>query len=84
LEANFNSIATSHSDLKKLQRGYSQQLDSLQLSLNQTLQRCGSPCDGVSLDSLAFSTNFSMIPSVEQQLEALHNVSDSNITADLE
>ncbi|KFQ05633.1 hypothetical protein N330_06908, partial [Leptosomus discolor] len=52
--------------------------------LNQTLQRCGRPCGRVSLDSLAFSTNFSTIPGVERQLEALGDVSGSNITADLE
>ncbi|XP_009960317.1 PREDICTED: prominin-1-A-like, partial [Leptosomus discolor] len=49
-----------------------------------TLQRCGRPCGRVSLDSLAFSTNFSTIPGVERQLEALGDVSGSNITADLE
>nr|XP_021149452.1 prominin-1-A [Columba livia] len=44
----------------------------------------GHTCSNVSLDGLAFSTNFTLIPSVEQQLEVLDGVSDSNITADLE
>ncbi|KAM9284718.1 prominin-1-A-like [Morus bassanus] len=83
VEAAFGSITSTHSNLEELQSNYSQQLASLQDSLNQTLQRCGQPCGNVSLDGLAFSTNFSIIPGVEQQLEALGDVSGSNITADL-
>ncbi|XP_074963849.1 prominin-1-A-like isoform X6 [Phalacrocorax aristotelis] len=83
LEAAFGSIAGTRLHLEELQSNYSRRLASLQDSLNQTLQRCGQPCGNVSLDGLAFSTNFSMIPGVEQQLEALSDVSGSNITADL-
>ncbi|XP_064320572.1 prominin-1-A-like [Phalacrocorax carbo] len=83
LEAAFGGIAGTRLHLEELQSNYSRRLASLQDSLNQTLQRCGQPCGNVSLDGLAFSTNFSMIPGVEQQLEALSDVSGSNITADL-
>lgn len=61
LEAAFGSIARSRLRLEELQNNQSQQLVSLRDSLNQTLQRCGPPCGSVSLDSLAFSTNFSTV-----------------------
>lgn len=61
LAAAFGSIARSRSHLEELQNKHSEQLDSLRDSLNQTLQRCGRPCGSVSLDSLAFSTNFSTV-----------------------
>ncbi|KFV74638.1 hypothetical protein N307_08763, partial [Dryobates pubescens] len=84
LEAAFGSIADTRSHLEELQSNYSRRLASLRDSLNQTLQRCGHPCGNVSLNGLAFSTNFSTIPSVERQLEALGDVSGSNVTAELE
>lgn len=111
LAATFVSIADTRSHLEELQSNYSQRLASLRDDLNQSLQHCGHPCGNVSLDGLAFSTNFTLvrssrvqsppqplpqppqpydprlslqIPSVEQQLEVLDGVSDSNITADLE
>ncbi|KFV09394.1 hypothetical protein N339_06151, partial [Pterocles gutturalis] len=52
--------------------------------LNQTLQRCGPPCASVSLDGLVFSANFSTIPGVQRQQEALGDVSGSNISVKLE
>ncbi|KAM6091082.1 prominin-1-A-like isoform 1-T2 [Theristicus caerulescens] len=84
LAAAFGSVASTHSHLEELQSNYSQRLAGLRDSLNQTLRHCGHPCNNVSLDGLAFSSNFSMIPGVEQQLEALGDVSGSNISADLE
>ncbi|KAM4774813.1 prominin-1-A-like isoform 2-T4 [Cyanocitta cristata] len=84
LKDTFGSIAISRSDLEKLQSNYSQQLANLRDRLNQTLQSCGQPCSQVSLDGLAFTANFSTIPGVEQQLEALHEVSNSSIETDLE
>ncbi|XP_075010971.1 prominin-1-A-like [Calonectris borealis] len=84
LAAAFGSIAGTRSRLEELQGNYSRRLASLRDGLNQTLRRCGRPCGSVSLDGLAFSANFSMIPGVEQQLEALGKVSGSNIAADLE
>ncbi|XP_048166579.1 prominin-1-A-like isoform X2 [Corvus hawaiiensis] len=84
LKDTFGSIAISRSDLEKLQSNYSQQLANLRDRLNQTLQRCGQPCSQVSLDGLAFTANFSTIPGVEQQLEALREVSNSSIETDLE
>ncbi|XP_051655930.1 prominin-1-A-like isoform X1 [Manacus candei] len=84
LEATFYNITTSRSDLEELQSKFGQRLDSLRDSLNQTLQRCGSPCNSVSLSGLAFTANFSTIPSVQQQLEALRDVSRSSIATDLE
>ncbi|XP_017659465.1 PREDICTED: prominin-1-A-like [Lepidothrix coronata] len=84
LEATFYDITTSHSDLEELQSQFGQRLDSLRDSLNQTLQRCGSPCNSVSLSDLTFTANFSTIPSVQQQLEALRDVSRSSTVTDLE
>ncbi|KAM9379576.1 prominin-1-A-like [Phaethornis superciliosus] len=84
LEVAFSSIARAHLHLEELQSNYSQGLTSLQDHLNDTLRRCGSPCSSVSPHGLAFSANFSTIPGVEQQLEALRNVSGSNIETDLE
>ncbi|KAM6130277.1 prominin-1-A-like [Phoenicopterus ruber ruber] len=84
LEAAFGSIAGTHSHLEELQSNYSRQLASLREGINQTLQRCSHPCSSVSLDGLAFSTDYSTIPAVDQQLEALGDVSGSNITAQLE
>ncbi|KAM6347447.1 LOW QUALITY PROTEIN: prominin-1-A-like [Alca torda] len=84
LAAAFGSIHSTRLRLEELQSSYGQRLASLRDSLNQTLQDCGHPCDNVSLDGLAFSANFSTIPGVEQQLEALEDVSGSNIMADLE
>ncbi|KFQ19468.1 hypothetical protein N332_09252, partial [Mesitornis unicolor] len=84
LAATFSTIAFNCSHLKELQSDYSPRLAGLRDSINQTLRRCGTPCDTVSPDGLTFSTNFSTIPSVEQQLKALNDVSGSNIVADLE
>ncbi|XP_063194603.1 prominin-1-A-like isoform X1 [Chroicocephalus ridibundus] len=84
LAATFGSISSTRLRLEELQSSYSQRLANLRDGLSQTLQDCGRPCGNVSLDGLAFSANFSTIPSVEQQLEALEGVSGSNITADLE
>ncbi|XP_069738592.1 prominin-1-A-like [Phaenicophaeus curvirostris] len=84
LVAAFGSIARARSHLEELQSNYSQQLAHLWDGINQTLQRCGRPCGTVSLDGLSFSANFSTIPGVERQLEALGDVSVSNIAADLE
>ncbi|XP_053839279.1 prominin-1-A-like isoform X2 [Vidua macroura] len=84
LNDTFANIAISRSDLEELQSNYSQRLVSLQGELNHTLQKCGLPCGRVSLDGLTFTANFSTIPGVEQQLEALHEVSESNIETDLE
>ncbi|KFO76592.1 hypothetical protein N303_14188, partial [Cuculus canorus] len=80
----FGSITSTRSHLEELQSNYSQQLANLRDGINQTLRRCGHPCGNVSLDGLSFSANFSTIPSVERQLEALGDVSVSNIAADLE
>ncbi|XP_005048558.2 PREDICTED: prominin-1-A-like [Ficedula albicollis] len=84
LKDTFGSINISRSVLEELQSNYSQELASLQDRLNLTLQNCGLPCSQVSLAGLTFTANFSTIPGVEQQLEALSQVSGSNITADLE
>nr|XP_030132124.3 prominin-1-A isoform X2 [Taeniopygia guttata] len=84
LNATFANIAIGRSDLEELQSNYSQRLVSLRGELNHTLQKCGLPCDRVSLDGLAFTANFSTIPGVEQQLEALREVSESNMETDLE
>lgn len=63
LAAAFFSIAGTRLHLEELQSNYSQQLTSLRDGLNQSLQRCGHPCGNVSLDGLAFSTNFSSVSS---------------------
>uniref|UniRef100_A0A8V5FJF3 Uncharacterized protein n=1 Tax=Melopsittacus undulatus TaxID=13146 RepID=A0A8V5FJF3_MELUD len=80
----FSSIASTRSHLEALQSNYSERLAILRDELNRTLQRCGQLCSDVSLSSLDFSANFSTIPSVEQQLEALDDVFRSDIALDLE
>ncbi|KFV76022.1 hypothetical protein N308_06689, partial [Struthio camelus australis] len=84
LAAAFSRINSTSSRLKELQSNYSQRLASLRDSINHTLQDCGQPCSNVSLDSLGFKANFSVIPSVDQQLKALEDVSSSNLVATLE
>ncbi|XP_072726774.1 prominin-1-A-like [Ciconia boyciana] len=84
LAATFSSFAGTRLHLEELQSNYSRRLASVRDGLNQTLQNCGPSCSRVSLDGLAFSTNFSLVPGVEQQLEALRDVSGSSIAADLE
>ncbi|KAJ7397564.1 prominin-1-A-like protein [Pitangus sulphuratus] len=84
LEATFYNITIGRLDLEELQSTFGQQLSHLRDKLNQTLQRCGPPCNNVSLNGLAFTANFSTIPSVQQQLEALQYVSSSSIATDLE
>ncbi|XP_032922169.1 prominin-1-A-like isoform X3 [Catharus ustulatus] len=83
LKDTFGSINISRSVLEELQSNYSQQLTSLRDRLHETLQNCRPPCSHVSLDGLNFTTNFSTIPDVEQQLKALSEVSDSNVESDL-
>lgn len=61
LKDTFGNIATSRSDLEELQSNYSQRLVSLRDRINHTLQNCGLPCSQVSLDGLAFTTNFSTV-----------------------
>lgn len=61
LKDTFGNIVISRSDLEELQSNYSQQLVSLRDRLNLTLQNCGHPCRQVSLDGLAFATNFSTV-----------------------
>lgn len=61
LNETFGSIAMSSSGLKELQSSYNHRLDTLRDGLSQTLQSCGSPCSQVSLDGVAFSTNFSAV-----------------------
>ncbi|XP_068805952.1 prominin-1-A isoform X2 [Struthio camelus] len=84
LAAAFSRINSTSSRLEELQSNYSQRLASLRDSINHTLQDCGQPCSNVSLDSLGFKANFSVIPSVDQQLKALEDVSSSNLVATLE
>lgn len=61
LKDTFGNIVISRSDLEELQSNYSQRLVRLQDRLNHTLQNCGLPCRHVSLDGLAFTTNFSTV-----------------------
>ncbi|XP_064287154.1 prominin-1-A-like [Passer domesticus] len=84
LKDTFANIAIRRSELEELQSNYSQRLVSLRDRLNSTLQKCGSPCGRVSLDGLVFTANFSTIPGVEQQLEALREVSEANMETGLE
>lgn len=67
LAATFVSIADTRSHLEELQSNYSQRLASLRDGLNQSLQHCGHPCGNVSLDGLAFSTNFTLVRSSRVQ-----------------
>ncbi|XP_062436387.1 prominin-1-A-like [Rhea pennata] len=80
----FGGIDSASSRLEELQGNYSRRVADLRDSINRTLQRCGRPCSNVSLDGLGFKANFSAIPSVDQQLEALEDVFGSNLVASLE
>ncbi|KAM8806121.1 prominin-1-A-like [Eudromia elegans] len=80
----FSGIKSSSSRLQELQSNFSQRLEELRARINGTVQACGQRCRHVRLDGLAFAANFSAIPSVDQQLEALGEVSDSNLGAGLE
>ncbi|XP_067156241.1 prominin-1-A-like isoform X1 [Apteryx mantelli] len=84
LAAAFGGINSTSRRLEELQSDYSQWLAGLRATINRTLQDCGQPCGDVSLGSLEFKANFSAIPSVEQQLKALEDVSGSNLVANLE
>ncbi|KGL79735.1 hypothetical protein N309_02974, partial [Tinamus guttatus] len=80
----FGGIKGTSSRLQELQSNYSQKLEELRASINRTVQACGHRCSNVSLEGLGFTANFSAIPSVDQQLKALGEVSDSNLVASLE
>lgn len=84
LAAAFGTINGTRGRLEELQGNYSQRLGDLRERLGQTLQRCGQPCGSVSPDGVAFATNYSTIPSVEQQLEVLGEVLGSGLAGDLE
>ncbi|KAI6066385.1 Prominin-1-A [Aix galericulata] len=84
LAAAFGTINGTQGRLEELQGNYSLRLGNLQKSLEQTLQQCGQPCASVSPDGVAFTANYSTIPSVEQQLEALGEVLGSGLAGDLE
>uniref|UniRef100_A0A8C4K9C8 Prominin 2 n=1 Tax=Dromaius novaehollandiae TaxID=8790 RepID=A0A8C4K9C8_DRONO len=84
LAAAFGSINGTSWHLRELQSNYSQRLADLRARINRTLQHCGPPCGNVSLHGLAFKANFSEIPSVDQQLKALNDVSNSNLAATLD
>uniref|UniRef100_A0A493T6Z7 Prominin 2 n=1 Tax=Anas platyrhynchos platyrhynchos TaxID=8840 RepID=A0A493T6Z7_ANAPP len=84
LAAAFGTISSTQGRLEELQGNYSPRLGNLRESLGQTLQRCGQPCAGVSPDGVTFTANYSTVPSVEQQLEALGEVLGSSLAGDLE
>nr|XP_013811355.1 PREDICTED: prominin-1-A-like [Apteryx mantelli mantelli] len=85
LAAAFGGINSTSRRLEELQSDYSQRLAGLRATINRTLQDCGQPCGDVSLGGLAATPRFSpQIPSVEQQLKALEDVSGSNLVANLE
>ncbi|KFW76445.1 hypothetical protein N305_05520, partial [Manacus vitellinus] len=76
LEATFYNITTSRSDLEELQSKFGPQWPRLhrQLQHAPSPAPCGPLTPGSSLQ----------IPSVQQQLEALRDVSRSSIATDLE
>ncbi|XP_072196336.1 prominin-1-A-like isoform X1 [Excalfactoria chinensis] len=84
LASTFGTINNTRQHLEELQGTYDGQLGMLRERINSTLQRCGQPCSTTSPNSVAFSANYSTVPGVEQQLEALRDVLDSGIEGDLE
>uniref|UniRef100_A0A8B9SLC2 Prominin-1-A n=1 Tax=Anas platyrhynchos TaxID=8839 RepID=A0A8B9SLC2_ANAPL len=84
LAAAFGTISSTQGRLEELQGNYSPRLGNLRESLGQTLQRCGQPCASVSPNGVTFTANYSTVPSVEQQLEALGEVLGSSLAGDLE
>uniref|UniRef100_A0A8C9G6S7 Prominin-1-A-like n=1 Tax=Pavo cristatus TaxID=9049 RepID=A0A8C9G6S7_PAVCR len=84
LASTFGTINSTRWHLEKLQGTYDENLGKLRARIESTLQRCGQHCSTASPNSVAFGANYSMVPSVEQQLEALRDVLDSGIEGDLE
>ncbi|XP_004942263.2 prominin-1-A [Gallus gallus] len=84
LASTFGTINSTRRRLEELQGAYDGQLGTMRARIESTLQRCGQPCSTVSPNSVAFGANYSTVPGVEQQLEALQDVLDSGIEGDLE
>ncbi|XP_021256225.1 prominin-1-A-like isoform X3 [Numida meleagris] len=84
LAATFRTINSTRQRLEELQGTYDGQLGTLRAHIKGTLQRCGQPCHTASPSGVAFGANYSTVPDVERQLEALRDVLDSGIEGDLE
>ncbi|XP_010712921.1 prominin-1-A-like isoform X2 [Meleagris gallopavo] len=84
LASTFGTINSTRWRLEKLQGTYDGQLGTLRARIESTLQRCGQPCSTASSNGVAFVANYSTVPGVERQLEALRDVLDSGIEGDLE
>uniref|UniRef100_A0A8C3LKI2 Prominin-1-A-like n=1 Tax=Chrysolophus pictus TaxID=9089 RepID=A0A8C3LKI2_CHRPC len=84
LASAFGTINSTRWHLEELQGTYDGQLGTLRARIESTLQRCGQPCSTTSPSGVAFVANYSTVPGVEQQLEALRDVLDSGIEGDLE
>ncbi|POI27524.1 hypothetical protein CIB84_008727 [Bambusicola thoracicus] len=84
LASTFGTINSTRWRLEELQGTYDGQLSTMRARIENTLQRCGQPCSTVSPNSVAFGANYSTVPGVEQQLEALQDVLDSGIEGDSE
>ncbi|XP_042719036.1 prominin-1-A-like [Lagopus leucura] len=84
LASTFGTINSTRWRLEELQGTYDGQLGTLRARIDSTLQRCGQPCSTTSSSGVAFVANYSTVPGVERQLEALWDVLDSGIEGDLE
>ncbi|XP_042674194.1 prominin-1-A-like isoform X3 [Centrocercus urophasianus] len=84
LASTFGTINSTRWRLEELQGTYDGQLGTLRTRIDSTLQRCGQPCSTTSSSGVAFVANYSTVPGVERQLEALWDVLDSGIEGDLE
>ncbi|XP_052533302.1 prominin-1-A-like isoform X1 [Tympanuchus pallidicinctus] len=84
LASTFGTINSTRWRLEELQGTYDGQLGTLRARIDSTLKRCGQPCSTTSSNGVAFVANYSTVPGVERQLEALWDVLDSGIEGDLE
>ncbi|XP_048360975.1 prominin-1-A-like isoform X1 [Sphaerodactylus townsendi] len=74
----FQNVNSSVSHLKKLKEELNGKLDTLRDDINHTLNKCGEPCQDVSVQGLVIMVDFNEIPDVQQQLNLITNVTRLN------
>nr|XP_056705737.1 prominin-1-A-like [Euleptes europaea] len=84
VEQELQNVNESASHLQKLQEELTNNLTTLSNDINKTLHECGEPCKNVSLQGLAVTANFSVVPDVQPALQLIANVTHLNLSATLE
>ncbi|XP_020646469.3 prominin-1-A isoform X1 [Pogona vitticeps] len=70
-EQELKNVNESGHRLQELQKELSRNLTTLRDKINETLKKCGKPCQNVSVDNLTTGANFSMVPNVSDPLQLL-------------